>query len=132
MATGQDGFAVVRLYCSSGGRGREDRGNGLQVGVRPSPQNEVLPEHQPAEGGKTGHVQPFTRCRVRHSSQEGELFRVQSLIELLFFMQRAEADSTQLLVMTHQISRFISVHILHAGMVAVYGVFTPCESKVTP
>ena len=108
MSAGQDDFAVVRLCCSRGGRGREDRGNGLQVGVRSSPQNEVLPEHQSAEGGKTGQVQPLTRRRVGHSSQDGELFRVQSLVELLLFMQRSDADSAQLLVMAHPIGEFIT------------------------
>ncbi len=81
------------------------RGAGFPAGLQSSPQNEVLPEHQPAEGGKTRHVQPFTRGRVRHSGEDGELFRIQRLIESLLLLQRSEADSTQLFVMAHWSSR---------------------------
>jgi len=104
----RDGVAVLRMGYWNGRGSREDPGNGLQAGLQASPQDEVLPEHHPAKNGKTRPVHPLQRGGVRQADEEGELFRVQSLVEPLFFVQRPDADSTQLFVMAHRIAdRFL-------------------------
>ena len=65
------------------------------------PQDKVLPEDDAAKGGKPGQVQPLARRCVRHSGEEGKLFGIKGLVELLLSVQCPQAESPQLFFMAH-------------------------------